>query len=443
MSALKVSDYLIVSKHRYGKGGNECAIVLGGRLGRLLTVPAAVAGNLVRGKVPEEADLCGVLIEAEILVDAEEDELATMLDAKRRASSDPHAPRGFTIVPNAACNMNCDYCGQTHKGKPLDTSAEAAIVKRVQSAMDAGAPVEIFWFGGEPMIGYASIMRISDGLVTYADRVSAHYRAKLVTNGTLLTLDKLKELARRARVNHVEITLDGPQTIHDLHRPLIGARRNFLHIVDVLSAALQDSELGAVHFRIRTNVDRRNVDSIDEYLETMRDLGMANPNVEFEIHPVYAWSNDVSSIELEREEFARRQIGWMIKMLQLGLAFTAVPTGVKPVVCGAVSKYDEVISSTGRIFSCTEHPLVPRHEENDSLGHVLEALPGRLGGAYLSFYDRIASHEVPCHQCDFLGICGGACPKHWAEGHRPCPDFKDNIQQRLDIAAVINGYRII
>jgi uncharacterized protein len=39
----------------------------------------------------------------------------------------------------------------------------------------------------------------------------------------------------------------------------------------------------------------------------------------------------------------------------------------------------------------------------------------------------------------FLPVCGGSCPKHWGEGDPPCPSYKFNIQQRLDLVAARAG----
>jgi uncharacterized protein len=41
-----------------------------------------------------------------------------------------------------------------------------------------------------------------------------------------------------------------------------------------------------------------------------------------------------------------------------------------------------------------------------------------------------------------FGLCGGACPKHWEEGVTPCPSYKFNIQDRLDIGAAQAGMLI-
>ena len=42
-----------------------------------------------------------------------------------------------------------------------------------------------------------------------------------------------------------------------------------------------------------------------------------------------------------------------------------VPARLRGPICPAVTRSAEVISSSGGIFSCTEHPLVPEHEQGE------------------------------------------------------------------------------
>lgn len=38
-----------------------------------------------------------------------------------------------------------------------------------------------------------------------------------------------------------------------------------------------------------------------------------------------------------------------------------------------------------------------------------------------------------------MPTCGGSCPKAWQEGHPPCPGYKYNVQDRLDLIAAQCG----
>jgi uncharacterized protein len=240
------------------------------------------------------------------------------------------------------------------------------------------------------------------------------------------------------------VTLDGPPEVHDRHRPLLNGRGSFRHIAGTLREALDDPSLSGLRIRIRTNVDIRTAEHVEAYLDEMKRLGFDRPNVSFDIHEIYSWSNDVSAIEIEKQTFARWKVAWLLRMLRLGLPFTVVPASRRAVVCVAVKDTDEVISSTGAIFACTEHPLVPKHEREDALGTLADppAQPRRRGSLRV-FTERVGNGEFPCHQCHIFGICGGACPKHWVDGNPACPDHKYNMQARLDIAAHQSGLILV
>jgi uncharacterized protein len=447
MPAWKVSGYLTLSGHSYrGEGADAVCLVLSGRSGRLLTVPTAVADELRKQHVPaDDAGVLDILRSAEIVVGAEEDELCTLIERNVR-SSEHRADLSFTILPTSYCNMGCDYCGQQHQTGAFAPAVERAVIERVVYAI--GRPetrsVRVYWFGAEPMAAYPSILRASDAFVRAAEEHGIAYGATLVTNGTLLTIGRLLELHRRAVVDFVEVTLDGPPAVHDRRRPLRNGGSSFDAITAVLREAIDHALLGRVHLRIRTNVDIRNADTIDEYLRTMKTLGFDHGNLDFELHCVHRWSNDVSAIVIEKEAFAARKAGWMRAMLDSGLPFSAVPTGARPVVCGAVDRGAEILNADGAVFACTEHPLIPVHAKEDVVGSVFDPPQAeRLPGSFAAFYERVAAEEVPCHRCELFGICGGACPKHWAEGNVPCPDFKYNMQARLDIAAAMNGLHVL
>lgn len=442
----KVSRYLVVSEHAYEIGGaDRVRLVLSGRTGALVAVPPELADALLRGQAPPPDDpRAGALRDAEVLVPADEDELAALVRRNLRAAEDTSRV-SFTILPSSHCNMGCDYCGQQHSKGGMDGEAERAAVARVSAAMarPTTRSVHVTWFGGEPMAGYPSLLRMSDAMVRAAEERGVRYDASIVTNGSLLTLERIEALHQRAKVTSLDVTLDGPPEVHDRRR-LIRGRQSFHHITETLLAALASPALAGLRVRIRTNIDVRNAEAVPAYLEEMKRLGFDRPRVHFDLHEIYSWSNDVSAIEVEKENFAAWKVAWLLQMVRLGLRFTALPVAKREVVCVAVQDSNEVISATGSIFSCTEHPLVPEHEQRDALGSLADPpdRPRRRGSLPL-FTERVARGEFPCHSCHIFGICGGACPKHWIDGHPPCPDHKYNMQARLDIAAHQRGWSIV
>ncbi|MBM4091288.1 MAG: SPASM domain-containing protein [Planctomycetes bacterium] len=53
---------------------------------------------------------------------------------------------------------------------------------------------------------------------------------------------------------------------------------------------------------------------------------------------------------------------------------------------------------------------------------------------FRDFSQRIRRGQYPCHACPVLPVCGGMCPKKWADGESPCPSVRYNLKERLLVA---------
>lgn len=439
MSELRPSRYAIHSDGTYtNSSGQRLRLVYGTRRAVTLALTEDTADQLKAGHVPShDPALLQRLLDVELVV-PQQDELAALVTRSRQAAQSD-ALRTITLMPTSYCNMGCTYCGQQHTKGRIPANHRDAIAARVERTItDAHTQdIRIRWFGGEPMMGYAVLLDLSKRFVDTAERAGVSYSSSMVTNGSLLTLRKLRRLQDDARVTKLCITIDGTEEIHDRSRILKSGGVSFKQITALISQALADEDLAGITFELRTNVTSSNADHIDEYLHYMAALGFAHPRVIFNLEPVHSWSNDVSDIALTGDAYAAREVGWLTTMLDLGLNFMIVPTASKPLVCGAVTTSTEIISSTGAIFSCSEQPLVPEAEANQVLAHITDipADDKRPAGPFHDWHDQIENKEVPCNGCPMLGVCGGSCPKLWSEGFSPCPSYKRNFQQRLHLVA--------
>ncbi len=120
-----------------------------------------------------------------------------------------------------------------------------------------------------------------------------------------------------------------------------------------------------------------------------------------------------------------------------------MPAVVKTRTCAATSQSVEIVDSGGRVYSCSEHPLVPVVRDTGILSTV-EDLVGsarRPAGAFDDWYDQVGDGHQQCGRCPLLPVCGGSCPKLWREDHVPCPSIKYNWAERIDLAAQRLGYQ--
>lgn len=352
---------------------------------------------------------------------------------------DAVSARTFVLFPTSYCNMGCAYCGQEHLKGGMTKDHRASVMRRVSTAIRSGiSAVDIRWFGGEPLMAFAVLRSMSREFIAEADAAGVAYRSNIVTNGSLLDERKLRSLVDECRVSTLHITIDGPQEVHDRHRPLKSGGRSFERLVSFLADATADPHYANTRFVLRTNVDVENSDYVDEYFQLMADRGFGDRNnVQFSLVAVHPWSNDVSKLEISKREFAAKEMGWLRKMTELGLNCQLLPSARKPIPCGAITREAEVIGSNGSMFSCTEQPLVPEHESNSVLVQ-LSALPPdelRPAGQFDDWPTTVRQGEVPCSRCWMLPICGGHCPKAWSDGDIPCPSSKINMPDRLALEA--------
>ncbi|WUS99974.1 radical SAM protein [Streptomyces sp. NBC_00708] len=442
----QVSRYLVLSDRAYADAaGVRVRLVYSTRTASTVAVDLATARALEAGDPAALTPAwAGALRTAEVLVPAGEDELTAVLDRNRRASADRSAVH-IALLPTSYCNMGCSYCGQEHTRGGLSRDHRDRVRDRVLRAVNAPETrsARIDWFGAEPMMGYAVIRDLAPRFVRAAAERGVSYSSVIVTNGSLLTHRKIDTLIGSCGISHFEITIDGPPEIHHTHRPLKSGRGSFWNIVNAVRSALDEPDPGSSHFTFRTNVDAHNQDDVPRYIELMAELGFGHPRVSFSIVPVHSWGNDVSAIEVSKQEFAARETQWLRLLSEHGLHAQLLPNTARKVLCPATTRSSEIISSTGNIFSCSEYPLVPEAERTLPLVHIDRAgtEPVRPEGPFDGWNDEIAKGTTWCKGCVFMPTCGGSCPKAWQEGHPPCPGYKFNVQDRLDLIASQCGLR--
>lgn len=442
----QASRYLVVSDAVYTDSGhNPVRLVLNTRTSRVSTLGDGLAQTLRRGDCDTlPAAVSDDLSDLNILVPEGRDELTDVMD-EQRTKARSLALLNYVLVPTGFCNMGCEYCGQVHVRGKTSANHRGAVRDRILRGINRPSTeeVQIGWFGGEPLMAYAIVRDLAAQFVEAADAAGVRYRSKMTTNGALLTMRKLRVLHEECRIQSLCVTIDGIGDTHDRHRPLKSGGRSYDHIMSVLSELVAGAdEFPGLRMMIRSNLDVKDIDQVDTFIDAMVAAGLNHPMFEFDMREVYAWSNDVSAIRVAKQRFAEQEPRWLRRMHEVGMVTrTLIPAQLKAPICPAVTRSAEVISSSGAIFSCTEHPLVPEHEQSDVLELIEQADHDRQrpAGRYDDWHDRINRGEQHCSGCVFLPVCGGSCPKHWGEGDPPCPSFKFNIQQRLDLVAARTG----
>ena len=137
-----------------------------------------------------------------------------------------------TLCLTQRCNLACDYCyARTRAGQPPATAAGRAsldmapdVAQRAvawvfnQMPADArnGAPLDLCFFGGEPLLCLETLTLAARLARALAQMRHVPLQMSLTTNGTLLSAVALRRLGEL----EIEpcVSLDGPPAVHDAHR---------------------------------------------------------------------------------------------------------------------------------------------------------------------------------------------------------------------------------
>lgn len=440
---LRLSRYVVASDALSVDGAQAAShAVYSTRSGALITLDARIWALLKReGASGLPAPLRSRLAEAEILVPADEDELAQVVGENQAAIRDTETL--YQVVqPTAWCQLGCGYCGQAHAKRQMNEAAQEAFVKRVAARLASGRyrRLKIGWFGAEPLVGLGVIRKLTPSLRAVAQAHGCGYGAQIVTNGFTLTPALAAELVEQHEISEAEVTLDGLQTDHDARRPIKGGAGSFHKIFENVRAVAAATDL---KITIRSNVDAGNAAGVPALIEALADAGLAG-KVGFYTSPVYAWGNDAHKTSLTPDIYAEHEMQWLALQLRLGFNVGLVPPRRK-IVCLSVQREGEVVDAYGETFNCTEVPYVPaygtpsRYRMDVPQGSGEAKAEDDAPFALRDFNERLLAGAHPsCRACPMLPVCGGHCPKAWEEGHAPCPSTKLNIRHRLNLAFALS-----
>jgi uncharacterized protein len=318
---------------------------------------------------------------------------------------------GLTIIPTLACNFGCDYCYQKdeiHQPQQsitarMSAETQEAILNLVKSRVKEKGNFTVTWYGGEPLLCTDVLSSLTEGFKSICDERKARYHCGMITNGYLLDQDALGLLSD-LEIKFCQITLDGPQEVHDQRRPLRSGKGTYDRILQNVRGILDCSD---VSISLRVNVDQRNKDSIPELLDDLRDRGMhqeKNLSVYFAQVLHYLGScNDVAQFCMVTEQFAEYQLHACHLAMDKGFHVTAYPSAIIG-SCGAVSANSMVIEPDATIQNCWNAV----GNTKCKTGKLTEEGP-QLNGNYYRWL-AWSPFRDECVACKVLPLCMGGCP---------------------------------
>lgn len=326
----------------------------------------------------------------------------------------------LVILPTYNCNFRCEYCferkrlerGAAWLSRVMQPEMVTAVFAQMRAYQAQGRKLRnVILYGGEPFL------RANRSLVgqIVAEAAALDLPLIAVTNG--YELDAFLQLVQENRFSFLQITVDGPEAVHDSRRYLAGGQGSYRRIMENIEKALALD----ISIHLRINVNRANLDSALKLPAIFESRGfLKSPHFHyyfkattgcFEEDP----GNILSDHELfealcregicsETEVWASRVYQDMAVRVRRAMKKEAYPP-LSPAHCGAPSDMI-VVDPEGTLYTCWD--LVSQEEH--AVGFT-DVESGRFcfNFSLAKWRTRTVEHMTPCAQCPMLMLCGGGC----------------------------------
>lgn len=364
-----------------------------------------------------------ILIDQKVLVDDDDAEIAEITYLEKLVQTSNKVLH-LTIAPTYDCNFDCIYCYEDNRRHLyMDDDTIEALVSFIKDYKDMH--LNIAWYGGEPLLALQQIKKICDKL-NYLSIIS---NQSIITNGYLLN-HKAIDIFQKYNIRSAQITIDGPEDVHDSRRFLKGEKPTFYRIIENVENLLGCIPDFSIDFRV--NVDKQNESYYKEIYDFLNDK-FENRNIN-----VYAGFVEEVSVCKKRSHciFDRQQIVNFKKQL---FAEYDLDLGIYPDVgrnnCVANLLNGYVIGADGLIFKCWND--VGINEKSISSVFEKKITNRTLFYRYLNAGDN--RFDTICSKCFLLPICNGGCKFQQIENLfsnnkiDTCHFAKDNLKGLLEL----------
>lgn len=174
-----------------------------------------------------------------------------------------------TILPTEFCNFACTYCYQDHNAKWMTDETMSATVKFITRQLTNFDTLHLAWFGGEPLCASKMLCKSMRQIAMSAAVQKVKLHASMTTNGYLLSPELFAELYSYGIYGY-QITLDGPENIHDKFRHLRDGGGTYVQIIENLKYIKNNSQFSKARVLLRINLTQKLVNELEAFI---RDLG--------------------------------------------------------------------------------------------------------------------------------------------------------------------------
>jgi len=325
----------------------------------------------------------------------------------------------FLIIPTYACNLNCTYCyEQSYEINHYKTISKQEfvidkqfefinfILNNIDSEINK-KDVKITIMGGEPLL------KKNIYVIRYIlEKIQKeNFSSNIITNG--VEVDYFLDDLVKYNVNHLQITLDGSQNIHNKRRIFHNGAGSFNEIIENIGNVLSKG----IKINLRVNVDKENINDLPELadilIEKFENNSLLNPYIYLLQDGGCSGSSNIVSEQIGIEEIYKLEnenpnMKIFYKKFHPSSFLDSIFSNQKfyPSLrhCSASSN-QYILDYKGNIYKCW-HGI---GNDNYSTGSFLGNF--KLNSSLEKEWKKRTVNEIEeCIACKYKYICGTGCP---------------------------------
>lgn len=347
------------------------------------------------------------------------------------------------FLPTIQCQLECDYCFENgaDRGKGMEHSMVGLSRVWLDEYFAAHPEINTFRlviFGGEPLLR-KDIVR--NGLEAYHALAREHnleFWCELTSNGELLDEQTAAVLASH-NWRRVQITLDGPEDLHDRRRHGRHQRPTFQNIMRNVDMLLATDYIN--HIDIRISLDSETADRVPELIHYLaaRDakkrinLNLGMVTATFQTQSLVRIGNASTSLDqfVGEERIAEKAlVAWAVAK---ECGYKTPEEYITGPWCVAIAKHSAILQPDGTLQKC--FCTAGRPEYN--FGTITEHFDDYLKDERYEHFRR--TDQCIEESCQFLPLCGGGCIHDAVVSHGGAEGFTERFCQKTLLQRMNEG----
>jgi uncharacterized protein len=336
------------------------------------------------------------------------------------------------ILPHENCNFRCVYCYEDFSRNKMSGNVVQGLKKLIRRKSKEFDAINISWFGGEPLLAHGIVCELTDSFIKSCDMEGTKFSSGMTTNGYLLTPKVVGSLLRR-RIRSFQVSLDGPELMHNRSRRLSNGNGTYKRIFKNLMLMKEREE--EFYVSIRVNFDNKSNAMLEDWLEhELAPYFSEDQRFGLFFKPIGKWGgpNDLNLDVCDPSKASSINSILLAKAQAVGFSDIPVKKYLVPhgTVCYAASKSAIIVGSDGTIYKCSlvfndPRNIVGKLDRNGNTNYDNDRLSQWTSTDY--------SNTSQCELCHYFPCCQArTCPLATMDYKKPgCPITREVYKEMV------------